>query len=437
MAIRQPSHLEAWVTKSYLNISIFLTLTLATILAPFATAQSTFKVLHPFTWAHYPEGALARDAAGNLYGTTMQDARNDCGGFGCGAVWKLTLNSDGTWGSTILHAFTGADGWKPFGVTLDADGNLYGTTVYGGNMSACQSFSPGGCGLVYMLKHNPNGRWTYNILHEFNSSDGALPFGALIFDAVGNLYGTTSGGGNFKACQSYLLKGCGLVFMLTHNPSGSWAYNVLHEFNSSDGAAPTGPLTFDASGNLYGTAGGTVSSSRCAMGCGVVFKLTPNSRGTWAERVLYKFTGTGDGAEPGDGLIFAASGKLYGTTYLGGAHDGGTVFELAPNPDGTWTEGVLHSFTYQSTAADGSLPGATVTFDASGNLYGTTSYGGAGLGTVFKLTPASGGWSESIVHAFWGYGARPQAPILVDPAGHLYGTASQGTGYGLVFEITP
>jgi uncharacterized repeat protein (TIGR03803 family) len=155
--------------------------------------------------------------------------------------------------------------------------------------------------------------------------------------------------------------------------------------------------------------------------------------------MLYAFTGGSDGAYPNGGLIFDASGNLYGTTYGGGANDGGTVFELTSNSDGTWTQSVLHSFAYHSKASDGSLPGAGVTFDASGNLYGTTTYGGAGSGVVFRLTTTSGGWNESIVHAFWGYGGLPQAPLLIDPSGRLYGTASQGTGrnYGLVFEITP
>jgi uncharacterized repeat protein (TIGR03803 family) len=289
-----------------------------------------------------------------------------------------------------------------------------------------------------MLEHNSNGSWTYNVLHEFDSSDGAVPTGGLIFDAAGNLYGATDGGGSLSACQAYLSSGCGLVYMLKPNASGSWTYSVLHEFGSSDGAAPTGSLIFDTAGNLYGTTA-YGSGPSCIKGCGVVFKLTGNSGGTWTETVLYSFTGATDGAYPNGGLAFGASGNLYGTAFSGGANNGGAVFELAPNSDGTWTQRVIHSFAGRSKAADGSLPGAGVAFDASGNLYGTTTYGGAGLGVVFKLTPTSSGWSESVVHAFWGYGGHPSAPILIDPAGHLYGTASQGTGrnYGLVFEITP
>jgi hypothetical protein len=187
-----------------------------------ALAQDTFTVLHPFTWAQYPEGALARDAAGNLYGTTMQDAGggNGCGGFGCGTVWKLARNPDGTWTSTILHAFTGADGSKPDGIILDASGNIYGIATLGGNMSACHALTQNGCGLLYKLTHNSNGSWTYSVLHEFASSDGAIPEGILTFDADGNLYGATTGGGNITACQAYLISGCGLVFMLGHDSNG-------------------------------------------------------------------------------------------------------------------------------------------------------------------------------------------------------------------------
>jgi hypothetical protein len=153
--------------------------------------------------------------------------------------------------------------------------------------------------------------------------------------------------------------------------------------------------------------------------------------------VLYSFTGGADGGLPLAGLIFDAGGNLYGTTWEGGTYTNDVVFELKSNPDGTFTESVVHTFT---GGADGALPGAGLVFDATGNLYGTAAGGGTGYGygVVFKLTPNSSGWSETVLHSFLGFGAGPNA-VIFDPAGNLYGTTSSGNNafdYGLVFEIT-
>jgi uncharacterized repeat protein (TIGR03803 family) len=148
--------------------------------------------------------------------------------------------------------------------------------------------------------------------------------------------------------------------------------------------------------------------------------------------------------DPSGNLTIDAAGNLYSTTSDGGGYEGGAVFKLAPNQDGTWAESVLHSFT---GGADGLYPFSGLVFDAAGNLYGTTSFGGdlislscyPGCGVVFKLTPTSSGWSETVLHTFWGYGRNPSAGVIMDAAGNLYGTTgfNPSGNNGLVFEITP
>jgi uncharacterized repeat protein (TIGR03803 family) len=280
------------------------------------------------------------------------------------------------------------------------------------------------------------GAWaasTFKILHVFRRfSGGHNAMGTLVSDAAGNLYGTTFNGGfvsNTAFCGT-TSEGCGVVFKLAPNPDGTWTEHVLHTFkggSTTDGGFPLAGVILDAAGNLYGT------------NTGVVFKLTPNPDGTWTEHVLHSFTG-GDGANPGAGVIFDAAGNLYGTTTYGGLSNVGVVFKLTHKSDGTWTEHVLYSFT---GGGDGAYPWAGVILDATGNLYGTTYYGGVGNfgqgnGVVFELTrSASGGWSERVLHAFLGYGANPYAGLLRGASGNLYGTASGGTSGGLVFEIKP
>ncbi len=217
-------------------------------------------------------------------------------------------------------------------------------------------------------------------------------------------------------------------------------YNFCAQTNCADGWIPSAGLIFDAAGNLYGTTGlgGT-------DGVGTVFELT-RAGGGWTEQVLYNF-GT-DGAYPGGGLTFDSAGNLYGTTGEGGIHILGTVFELTPTVGGGWTETVLHNF---GSGTDGAYPGAGVTFDAAGNLYGTTQYGGTynscsgGCGTVFELTPtAGGGWTEQVLLNFNGTGgANPYAGLIFDGAGNLYGTTQftydncSGFYCGTVFELMP
>ncbi len=331
----------------------------------------------------------------------------------------MTPNSDGTWTESLLHRFAGStDGHSPAaGLIFDASGNLYGTTVLGN---------------VFKLTPNSDGSWTEHTLYNFsNGDDGGAPRGGVIFDAAGNLYGT---GSNFGA------NGFGVVFKLTPNSNGTWTESVLYPFTGgSDGHFPEASLIFDSTGNLYGTTAAGGDFGACPSGCGVVFKLSPNSDGTWTESVIHSFN-SGDGNTPTAGLIFDSAGNLYGTTNAGGVVGFGVVFKLKPDSDGTWTERILHSFANHPAA----FPFASLIFDAAGNLYGTTvNSSPVDGGTVFKMTPnLNGSWAFSVLHLFHGNPALHQFGGLVrDKSGNLYGTTADcgsGTGsQGVVYEVTP
>jgi uncharacterized repeat protein (TIGR03803 family) len=290
----------------------------------------------------------------------------------------------------------------------------------------------------------------YSVLYSFGTGnpDGAFPAAELIFDSKGNLYGTTSSTSN--TCYG------GTVFELSP-PSGGvgpWTETVLHCFSDPySGAAPRSSLIFDSQGNLYGvtTQGGTFDcSDGDGVSCGVVFELSPPSEGggSWTETVLYGFRGRGDGSTPVGRLIFDSEGNLYGTTsYTWYLESGsGVVFELSPPSGGagSWTQTVLYTFT---GASDGGSPEAGLIFDSKGNLYGTTLYGGAGSGVAFELSPPSGGgpWTETVLYTFTGAsdGGLPFAGLISDSQGNLYGTTEEGghcakgTGCGVVFELSP
>ncbi len=361
------------------------------------------------------------DAASNRRGTT-----NEGGTYYSGTVFELTPEASGNWTEKVLGHVGRSPSPTGFvdengALISDAAGNLYGTTEYGGTY---------GCGVAFELTPESGGSWTEKVLHSFgDSTDGISPSQAgLIFDAAGNLYGTTS---NKQ----------GTVFELTPTKDGGWTEKILHSFNGTDGGFPFAGLTIDAAGNLYGTTyeGGTYNS-------GTVFELTPTKGGGWTEKVLHSFGNGADGAFPRAGLIFDSAGNLYGTTSQGGAYNScmptiprnnistcGTVFELTPKAGGRWTERVLYSFNHNGT--DGYDPLAGLIFDAAGNLYGTTSMGGSengrgcflGCGTVFELTPTKGGgWTEKVVHNFDGTdGVSPSAGLIIDAAGNLYGTTNE------------
>jgi uncharacterized repeat protein (TIGR03803 family) len=368
-------------------------------------------------------GNLIFDGAGNLYGTTAYG-----GVHGYGTVFEMKTNGSGGWTETVLRSFAGSfhetEGASPFaGLILDTAGNLYGTTVNGGISE----------GTVFELSPNGSGGWTESMIYSFNfnGTDGGNPaYGALISDGAGNLYGTASAAGAYDS---------GMLFELTPNGGGGWTEKVLHNFGlGTDGSGPESSLVFDAAGNLYGTtvAGGIHNG-------GVAFEFSPDGSGGWTEKVLHSFGNGTDGFYPFDNLVIDGFGNLYGTTYGGGIHSYGTVFELSPNGSGGWTERVLHSFNLNG--ADGALPYDGLAIDSAGNLYGTTPYGGINYlgGTVFELSPnGSGGWREKVLHSF-NYngtdGAFPTGGLILDAANNLYGTTEQGGihSQGTVFELTP
>ena len=277
-------------------------------------------------------------------------------------------------------------------------------------------------GTVFEVIANANGKWTESVLYSFTGGqDGGQPSGGLTFDAAGNLYGTTNFGGSAN-CKL----GCGTIFKLTHG-SGYWAETVVYTFTGgSDGREPYAGLVSDGQGNFYGTTllGGNLDTV-CSSGCGTVFKMS-QSNGTWVESVLYAFAGGNDGAMPYAGLTFDGANNLYGATNGGGPYGSGTVFRLTAGQSGSWTESVLHAFT---GGQDGSYPTGNLILDTAGNLYGTASKGGVkGYGVVFKLSPTSGGtWQELVLHTFWNSpAANPAAGLVMDAAGNLYGTTLLG-----------
>lgn len=276
------------------------------------------------------------------------------------------------------------------------------------------------------------------LVHErviYSLTDNSLgPRDKLLYTG-GSFYGTTPGGGHVTGtCPN----GCGTVFELSPGARG-WTYNTLYEFRGGkgDGASPVGNIVMDSTGNIYGAteAGGLGGCSN--VGCGTAFKLTPGSNGRWTESVIQFFSFQG-GSGPQAGVTLDTTGNLYGTTTSGG-HAYGSVYELIPNADGSWSESVLYRF---GALPDGEYPRAEVTLDAAGNVYGTTSEGGSSAdGIVFELTPnSSGGWTENVLYEFTSAtGCNPVAQIWIDPTGSLYGTA-EGCGQyngGVVYELTP
>ncbi|HLW88206.1 MAG TPA: choice-of-anchor tandem repeat GloVer-containing protein [Terriglobales bacterium] len=341
----------------------------------------------------------------------------------------------------LVYVFAGAgtaDGSGPNGgLVADSKGNLYGTTTLGGAAYA---------GMVFELSPPvpPSGRWTETILYSFTGAggdgDGAYPFGNLVFDTAGNLYGTTFYGGASNPCISGTV-GCGTVFKLAP-PSvagGAWTESVIYAFQGgNDGNGPAAGVAFDQSGNLYGTTfgdGGILSD-------GTVYQLTPQSNSSWTETVLYRFSGS-DGSQPESTPVFDPAGNLYATTSAGGSSGQGTVFELSPAGGKLWAETVLHSF----LGLDGSSPSfASLVMDATGRLAGTTYGGGrSGGGVVFAMQPPSssgGAWSYHRIYSFGGQqsdGTGPEAGLTLGAKDVLYGTTTIGGvgGCGTVFQLKP
>ena len=394
-------------------------LTFLASLIPAVHAQ-TFSVIHTFT--NGTDGG-APSAGVRIRGNALYGTATDYGNR-CGRVYQLT-HSGSNWLFSILSVLSEPKGCYPWGLAFGPDGHLYGTTDYGGtyNQGTIFKLTPqsGPCRDVACY-------WTLNDLYDFGSgTDGRAPAGGdLIWNQQGNLYGTTFYGGT---------SGAGTVYELT--PSGNgYTESILYSFSGTDGANPGGGLVFDYKGNLFGTTFWGGSNE-----IGTVFELTYIPGVGWTEHVLYNFQAADDGYNPASGLIFDSSGNLYGTSNRGGSGGGGTVFELSPSGD-TWTYKLLYSF----SGADG--PGAPLSMDAAGNLYGTTEGGGIyNSGNVFKLSNTQDGWVYTSLHDFTGGadGATPVSNVAIDADGTLYGTTFWGgdlncngyIGCGIVWMIKP
>jgi uncharacterized repeat protein (TIGR03803 family) len=391
------------------------------------TAQAqTFTVLHSFTDGAdggAPYAGVTIDGGGNLYGTTFY------GGTGNnGAIYKLKHSGSG-WTVDDLYNFEGGnDGYNPQArVIFGPNGTLYGTTELGSEQINCNGL----CGTVFNLApsinicHSATCPWTHTVLYDFNwNPDARVPgLGDVLFDGSGNIYGTTIFGGPGDSGAAYKL-------------TSSGTESIVYYFGQSDtdGSNPYAGLIFDASGNLWGT----TSVGGSGAGYGTVFELVP-SGGSWTENIIYSFQNGSDGGFPYAGLIRDQSGNFYGATGEGGSGNGGTVFELSPSGS-SWTFTTLYSFTGSSERQCG--PRAPLTMDSSGNLYGTTWCDGTdNAGSVFKLTHSGSSWTYTSLHDFTGGsdGSIPFSNVVFDSSGNLYGTASSGgsDAYGVVWEITP
>ncbi|GJG94183.1 hypothetical protein CBA19C6_06860 [Cupriavidus pauculus] len=356
-----------------------------------------------------PTGRMVADAQGTLYGTTQDSIA------GYGTVFSVKTNGDGTYTTATVYAFTGTDGSVPTGLAIDSHGNLFGTTQSGG---------ANGYGTVFELKANGDGTYTMVTLHSFADTDGSRPTG-LTIDSAGNLFGTTSTGGSFFSCMF----GCGTVFKLQANGDGTYqSATTLYAFEGAAGSKPAG-LMLDGQGNLYGVTTG---------GNGTAFRMQANGDGTYATPVtLHAFTGMGtDGNVPTE-LAMDAQGNLFGTTQNGGTNGSGTAFKLKPNGDGTYTTTTLYSF----SSATGATPLAGLTLDAQGNLFGTTSAGGASSnGVVFELKAnGDGTYTSLLLYTFTGAadGSTPNGGLVVDSRGNMFGTTMYGGSgnRGTVFRV--
>ncbi len=412
----------------FLSVAVVATAILISALwAPPAAAQ-TYSVLYTFSGgadgAGPRGGGLIMDSAGNLYGTTVAGGYG-CNSDGCGTVFKMSPRESGwvfstlyrfqggvdgsfpeqvlgfgpdgglygttqvdgedysgnvfkltppptackalpcLWPKTILHQFQGRDGAYPVGGSpvFDRAGNLYATTYFGGTENA---------GIVYELQRSAG--WQETVLQNFTGDNGYFPASGVVFDAAGNLYGTTTAGGS---------RGYGVIFQLTPSPSG-WVERVLHSFDYyTEGLQSDGPVVFDHAGNMYGT-----TSTAGPGGGGTVWELSP-AGDNWNLTVIHVFPGGppfNDG--PYSGLLLDGAGNLYGTTQFGGAHGWGTVFKLNRSGQG-WNYSTLYDF---SGDADGAEPDTQLVMDSTGQIFGATLYGGryqgfSGFGVIFKISP--------------------------------------------------
>ena len=336
---------------------------------------------------------------------------------------------------SVLHTFTGAaDGGNPFAaMIIDSSGNLFGTAGTGGTGS-CSYFGTTGCGTIFELKKH-NSSFIFNPLYSFQGgTDGEFSVRPMT-PYNGTYYGATLGGGE-GTCSYDGVPECGVVFNVGSSPTPQRTpllkfieHGIPYRFTGgSDGATPFTTLIFDSSGNIYGTtyAGGS-------HGFGTVFELVSLGGGNYMEKVLWSFAGGNDGAYPVDGLIADSAGNFYGTTTAGGSTTAcsgggcGTVFKLAPTGGGNYTEAPIYSF---HGTSDGENPNAGVAMDAAGNLYGNTWQGGTGGGgTVYELTPNGGNWTFNLLYSVPNAGFAV-GRVILDSSGNLYEALQKGGAFG-------
>ena len=404
------------------------TILLVALTIPPAAAQS-FTVVHSFTGGadgNGPSAGLTHYSGETFYGGTVT------------SVFRQARQGNGWTVVPTAELPGGAGGFAVNGrLTVGPDGALYGATAFGG-FTTCNGGL--GCGVIFKLTPPANFcrgvlcYWNETVLYSFAPSGspntGYEPTGGLVFDGAGNMYGTANEGGQY---------GYGTVFELSPSASG-WTASVLHSFSrATDGSAPNGSLAIDGSGNLYGTTytGGDLNCAAGA-GCGVVFELS-HSGSEWVETVLHTFEGVTDGALPYGGLIADSAGNLYGGAGEGGAHQGGTVYELTPSHGG-WTFNLLYALTGTASQAG---PVGLLALDSRGNIFGATnSLGDHSYGNVFELSLVNGSWNYRDLHDFEGPDGEfpPDGPTL-DASGDLIGTTGFGGNNscqcGVIWEITP
>lgn len=332
----------------------------------------------------------------------------------------------------VIYSFqAGSDGVYPSDLTIDSEGNLYGTTSEGGEPTCVYYGSTwAGCGTVFELKRTADG-WKEEILYRFNAKGnnvgGALPAAGVTFDKAGNIYGTTYG--NPNEC------GQGNVFKLAPDSHGGWTETVLYSFTCEGaGYNPDSDLVFDAQGNLFGTAQDAV------------FELIPQADGTWKEETLHVFNGSPDGAVLSSAVVLDSSGNLWGTSTSGGTGrcqrfvftpGCGIVYKLTPTSGGKWTETVVYDFA--RGGGNAVSPSGGFILESAGHLFGTTLAGGDGIGSVFELTQAQKGWKQNVLYRFYGSpdGEFPSGQLEMNSAGAVFGVAPRGgkNGYGILFEV--
>lgn len=407
------------------------------LLSPYtAHAQAQYRALYQFAgncWMGQMNfqviSGLVADSKGDLYGTRVCDGESNFG-----TVFELSYLGDGGWRYSTIYTFPLAvsgpspGGFPQGGLTVDESGNLYGTASEGGAY---------GCGVVYRLRSDSFGHWTETVLYNFGSlpqeADGCVPLAGVIVDHKGNLYGTTSG--------DSMTGPAAVAFELSPTSNGMWSETVLHNFGSPGpyGFGPNSGLVFDRAGNLYGMTpmGGQYNK-------GTVFELSPRAAGTWTEILIYQF---GDAeSSPCCGVVLDSAGNLYGSA--GGTNDpGGEVYKLSPQSDGTWSYSILYIF---PLSGNNPIFGPDqLSFDPRGILYGVVDSGGdsnsgecpMGCGAVFRLIPGLGTqWIYQEVYAFTGLqdGGVAMGPVIFDAEGNVYGTTLFGggpDGDGTIFQI--